>query len=285
VPSTDNLYNAFFFPAASAQAKPAPETTDSFDGGLRYRSGTIQAQVSGWYTKFNNRLASAFDPDLNVTVYRNLGEVKKYGIDGSIAYKPIPQLTAYLFGSWNQAKIHDNIQTGILPAGVTCDTVSQTSVTGLRNCAFTAGRRESGSPVYSYGTSAVATLGPLDVGVTAKRTGKRFVFDNNQPTYSGDIGSGTQTYTAAAPAYWLVNLDARLNMKQFGMGKTYLQLNVYNLFDQLYVGGFGGGLTQATSTRSVTAGGVTTAIPTYGNPGFVQIGVPRTFSASINLDF
>ena len=287
VPSTDNLYNAFFFPAATAQAKPAPETTDSFDGGLRYRSGKIQAQVSGWYTKFNNRLASAFDPDLNVTVYRNLGKVTKYGIDGSVAYKPVPQLTAYLFGSWTKSKIADNIQTGTLPTGVTCDTVDQTTVTGLRNCAFTAGQRESGSPVYSYGTSAVATLGPVDLGVTAKRTGKRFVFDDNRPTLSGDIGTGTQIFTAAAPAYWLVNVDARLNLKQFGMGKTYLQLNVYNVFDEFYVGGFGGGLTQATSTRTIAAVGTTPArtVPTYGNPAFVQIGAPRTFSASINLEF
>lgn len=275
VPSTDNLYNAFFFPAGSAQAKPAPETTDSFDGGLRYRSSTIQAQVAGWYTKFNNRLASAYDPDLDATVYRNLGQVKKYGIDGSIAYKPVPMLTAYLFGSWNKSKIHDNIQTGKLPTGVTCDTVDPTTQTGLRNCAFTAGRSESGSPTYSYGASAVATLGPLDLGVTTKRTGKRYIYDDNRPTYSGTIGSGTQIYAAAAPAYWLVNLDARLNMKQFGMGKTYLQFNAYNIFNQFYVGGFGGGLTQATSSSA----------PTYGNPNFVQIGAPRTLSGSINLQF
>ena len=43
----------------------------------RYRNGKIQAQVAGWFTKFNNRLASAFDPELNATVYRNLGRVDK----------------------------------------------------------------------------------------------------------------------------------------------------------------------------------------------------------------
>ena len=45
VPSTDNLYNAFFFPEDTDEAKPKPETTDSFDGGLRYRSTKIQAQA------------------------------------------------------------------------------------------------------------------------------------------------------------------------------------------------------------------------------------------------
>ncbi len=45
VPSTDNLYNSLLLPRRT-QAKPEPETTDSFDVGLRYRSRKIQAQVS-----------------------------------------------------------------------------------------------------------------------------------------------------------------------------------------------------------------------------------------------
>lgn len=291
VPSTDSLYNSFFFPVNTPQAQPAPETTDSFDGGLRYRSSKIQAQVSGWYTKFHNRLASAYDPELNQSVYRNLGDVTKYGVDGSISYSPIPQLTAYVFGSYLKSKIRDNVQTGLLPAGVTCNSVDRTSLTGLRNCAFTAGRRESGSPVYTYGASAVARIGPVDLGVTAKRTGRRYIFDDNRPVFAGDIASAnsTQVYGATAPAYWLVNLDARISAKPLGLEKTYIQFNAYNVFNKLYVGGFGGGLNQSTSTRSVTtgtgAGAVTTTFQTYGAPPFVQIGAPRTLSASINFEF
>ena len=37
VPSTDILYNSFFYPAGTAQAQPEPETTDNFDVGVRYR--------------------------------------------------------------------------------------------------------------------------------------------------------------------------------------------------------------------------------------------------------
>src|SRR4029453_3337152 len=93
VPSTDNLYNAFFFPVDSDAAKPDPETTNSFDGGLRYRSSTVQAQLGLWLTKFKNRTASAFDPELNQSVFRNLGSVDKWGVDGSAAWAPIKQLT------------------------------------------------------------------------------------------------------------------------------------------------------------------------------------------------
>lgn len=286
VPGTDNLYNAFFFAANTPQAKPAPETTDSVDSGLRYRSSKIQAQVTGWYTKFNNRLASAYDPELNATVYRNLGTVTKYGVDGSISYAPVKEFTLYAFGSYLKSKIQDNQQNGTLPVGVTCDTVTPGSA-NARFCAFTAGKRESGAPVYTYGVSAVASLGPVDLGVTAKRTGKRYVFDDNRAIYVGDIASPTQIYSAAAPAFWLVNLDARVNLDSVGMKGTFIQFNAYNIFNKLYVGGFGGGLTQAQSTRTVAASGTTPAqtIPTYGAPPFVQIGAPRTLSASINLQF
>ena len=280
VPSTDNLYNSFFYPEGTSQAKPKPETTLSFDGGLRYRSTKVQAQISVWHTDFKNRSASAFDPDLNATVFRNLGSVEKYGVDGSFAYSPIKQFTLYTFGSWNKSKIQDNIQIATLPIGVTCDNITPTTPTALRSCAFTSGRPESGSPKYTYGFSALGSIGPVDLGITAKRTGPRYVFDNGAAVYRGDVdlvgASGPQqVYDAKAAAYWLVNLDARLNAKFIGLKATYFQLNVYNLFDKFYVGGFGGGLKQSISAST----GV------YGAPPFVQIGAPRTVSGSVNISF
>ena len=273
VPSTDNLYNAFFFPEGSDAAKPDPEITDSFDGGVRYRSSKIQAQLATWYTIFNDRLASAFDPELNATVYRNLGKVNKWGIDGSIAYQPIKELSLYAFGSWNQSKIKDNIQIAALVAD--CDDADPATVNAIRSCAFTAGNRESGAPKYSYGTSIVGSLGPVDLGITAKRTGERYIFDNNAAVYTGTIAAPTKVYDATADAYWLVNLDARVNLGYFNrdLQKTYLQFNVYNLFDTFYVGGFGGGLSQSLSGTS------------YGNPPNVLVGAPRTISVTFNAGF
>jgi len=110
--------------------------------------------------------------------------------------------------------------------------------------------------------------------------------------FTGDIANPTQVFSAKADAYWLVNLDARFNMGYLDrkLDKTFLQLNVYNLFDTLYVGGFGGGLTQATSTRTCNATSTppcvpTQTIPTYGNPPFVQMGAPRTVSMTLNIGF
>jgi len=280
VPGTDSLYDSFFFPADTPQAKPDPETTDTFDTGLRYRSSKVQAQAGVWYTRFTNRLASAYDPELDQTVFRNLGRVNKWGFDGSVAWAPIPELTLYTFGSWNRAKIKENLQIEG-GEGFDCDNADATTATGLRNCALTKGNREAGTPKYTLGGSVLGRIGPVDLGVTAKRTGPRFVFDTNQPVFTGDVDNLADTNAAndpvqifgtKAPAYWLVHLDARYNLKSLGMPRTYLQLNVYNLFDKLYVGGFGGGLNQGVNSAGF-----------YANPPFVQIGAPRTISLTLNL--
>ena len=80
------------------------------------------------------------------------------------------------------------------------------------------------------------------------------------------IGGVTQ-FPAKTPSYWLVNADARLSLADYGLEKTYLQFNVYNLFDKLYYGGLDGSLTQSTSAP------------------FVQIGAPRTVSGTLVIGF
>lgn len=289
VPGTDNLYNAFYFPLGTSNAQPKPETTDNFDLGLRYRSGSVQAQVTAYYNQFHNRTASAYDPEINQTVYRNLGDVKKYGIEGSVAWQPMDAITLYAFGSVMKSEIRDNLAIG-------------ENRDGTPIYALTAGKREAGAPKYTFGFTARGTVGPVELGVTAKRTGERYIYDTNEATFTGSFvpsgakacstatptvcttpvapAAATQIYTPTAAAYWLVNLDARVNLSFMGLNdKTFLQLNVYNLFDQFYVGGFGGNLVQNPSFNQ------TTGVASYGNPGFVQIGAPRTISGTVVFAF
>jgi iron complex outermembrane receptor protein len=278
VPGTDSLYNSFYFPLDTEEAKPKPETTDSFDGGVRYHNAQLQAQLSGWYTKFHNRLASAYDPVLDTTVYRNLGNVDKWGIDGSVGYSPMPALSLYVFGSWMRSKIHDNIQIGSFGGITDCSNIPSTAtiVDITRSCALTEGKFESGVPKYSYGASVTGRAAGFEVNLSAKRTGPRYVYDNNLPVYARQpIGTASIVYPASTPAYWLVNLEARYDLTRVlpQMNGTYLQLNVYNLLDSVYVGGFGGGLNQSLSGTN------------YSYPPFVQIGAPRAIVGSISLGF
>src|SRR3954471_13693217 len=258
VPSTDNLYNNFFFAFENPNARPKSETTDNFDIGGRYRSGKLMGQASFWYTIFQNRLASAFDPELQLTVFRNLGRVDKYGIDGSVSYQVLPELQIYAYGSYLWSNIQDNVQiTG--NTGVDCSGASPNPA----QCALTPARRESGPPIWTLGGSVQAQLGPLELRVQAKRTGPRCVNDVNLPINI----AGRAVYPAKAPAYTTVDLGARLPLAFAGLNdETYLQFNITNLFDKLYVGNFGGQL-------------VNTTVP------FVQIGARRAFILTLNVGY
>jgi iron complex outermembrane recepter protein len=279
VPGTDALYNAFFFVPNTPSARPEPETSNNFDLGLRYTNGRIQAQLVGWYTQYDNRLASAYDPDTERNVYRNLGRVNKYGIDGSIAFKPVDQFAVYVFGSWMKSEIKDNIQFGECTAAQVSVVAGCTAV-GAPLFAATAGRREAGAPEYSYGIQGRGFFGPVELGLTAKRTGGRNLYDTNLPIYGGTQAAPYQLYPAETNPYWLVNLDLRLGLEFLGLDdKTYFQFNVYNLFDTLYVGNY---------TTSLNQGNVIAAntfLGTPNTPPFAQIGAPRTISGTFTIRF
>lgn len=289
VPGTDNLYNAFFFAPDNANASPEPETTDNFDVGLRYRSGQFQAQVGGFYNKYQNRQASAFDPELNVTTFRNLGDVEKYGVDGFVSFQPVEQISLYVFGSYLKSEIKDDLQIGNCTAAQVSGAFPGCTTAGQALFAPTAGKREAGSPEYTYGGTIRGNLGDFELGATAKRTGPRFIYDTNEPVRAQVGTTQSVIYPASTPAYWLVNLDARYSLASLGFERTHFQLNVYNLFDQYYVGGFGGGLNQALNTCT-TAAGCTGGVPVggqtgFGGPPFVQIGAPRTISGTLTFSF
>lgn len=288
VPGTDNLYNAFYFPRDSSQSNPSPETTDNFDLGVRYTTSKLQAQVGPWYTRFTNRLASSFDPDTQQTFYRNLGRVDKYGVDGSVTYRPIREITLYAYGSYLKSEIKDNV---VLGTCTTTTTINCTTI-GQPILALTAGKRESGAPVFTFGGRAQADVGPLQVGIQAKRTGPRYYNDQNLPNlqctaalvnqlcptlanttgtttaFAGTRGFLYQVAPEKTSSYTQVDIDARLSMGWAGLNdKTYLQLNVQNLFNNYYVGGFSGGSTTQFS------------VP------FVQIGSPRAIVGTLNVAF
>ncbi len=267
VPGTDNLYNAFYFPANTESANPTPETTDNFDLGVRYTTSQIQAQVGLWYTIFKDRLASSFDPETERNVYRNLGRVDKYGIDASVAVQPIPELSVYAFGSYLKSDIQDDVQLGTCSAANVADGFYGCTAVNQPAFALTSGKRESGAPVYTFGGRVQGNLGPLELGAQVKRTGARYINDQNTPLYQTIDGDTVQVYGAKAAGYTLVDLDARLKMDWAGLGdKVYFQFNITNLFDKLYVGGFDGQLANNT-------------VPN------VNIGAPRTFIGSIVVGF
>lgn len=274
VPGTDNLYNSFYFPITAAQAKPTPETSDNFDLGLRFNTSMVQVQFSGWYTNYQNRLASAYDAELDRTIYRNLGQVKKWGFDGSVGFRPIPELSIYAFGSYLKSEIQENVQVGTTTAAGPLGPI------GTPIFAPTAGKAEAGAPVWNFGGGAQLDVGPVELGTRIKRTGPRYVYDTNEPVRAIVSGTTYEVFGNKIPAYTLVDLNARVNLEWAGLNdKTYFQFNVLNVFDKLWVGGVSGNLNQGPTFNSVGA------ITNYGNAPNSQIGYPRTIMGSLVVGF
>ncbi len=271
VPGTDVLYNAFFYAPGTDGAEPQPERTDSFDAGLRYRSSKVQAQVGAFYTTFENRIATAFDADLGESVSRNIGEVTRWGVDGSVSYSPIPEVTAYVYGSYLNSEIKDDLLGGACNAALVSQRAYSCATVGQQYFFPTGGKQESGVSEYMFGGRLQANLGPIEAGVQYKRTGPRFINDSNLPLVARAVSTAgvvttTELYPAKTPAFDILDADARFSLASLGLNKTFFQLNVTNILNSFYIGYVSG---QSNDT----------AVP------FVQIGVPRTFSGSVVFSF
>ncbi len=274
VPGTDNLYQSIFYPSTLASVQPVPETTDTFDLGTRYKTGDVTLQLTGWYTRYSNRLASAYDPETERTQYRNLGRVDKYGLDGSISWQPMEGLAFYVFGSLLKSDIKDDVLGGTcaIRSGVVQNQIYGCTAGNVGSEYYlpTGGKRESGSPTHSFGARVQYSTGAFEFGMQAKRTGKRYINDENRPIFASAAAPANDEnirYAATVDGYTLIDLDARWNIGETPWGnQAAIQLNISNLLDTLYVGGFGG------SSNAV-------------NSPFVQIGAPRAASLSFVLGY
>jgi iron complex outermembrane receptor protein len=200
-PRTDNLYRT---PIVNVD----PETTDTFDAGFRYSTSKVQAQISAWYTKFQNRIVTSFDQVQGISVDRNVGSVIGKGVDMGIAIKPLDFFTFQGNLSYNDSKLQDDIQVA-------------TGAAGILN---TKGKRVTETPVWLASYRAQVEFGPLEVGLQVKYVSDRFATDLNDIKVS--------SYTTA-------DLDARFSLAQWGLKSTWFQLNVSNLFDRFYFGNIG----------------------------------------------
>ncbi|AXB76163.1 TonB-dependent receptor [Novosphingobium sp. P6W] len=275
VPSTDALYNAFYFPADSDAAYRVPESSNSFDASLRYSTPVVQASITGWYSKYKNRLVTAYDIDGNGTD-TNLGPVKKYGVDASFSVRPVQPLSLYVFGSWIKSEIQNDAVTGscaatsdIALAGL-CYNVAQTDGTTI-SYLRTAGKRERAAPEWLFGGRAQVDVGDFQFGAQAKYTSDRFLNDINGEVETVTVAGAPKIIAPGGKfkAYTVVDLNVRYNLESLGLAKSQIQLNVSNLFDEYYVGSFSGGLDTLASSTSA----------------FVNFGSPRAISATFIMGF
>jgi iron complex outermembrane receptor protein len=261
-PRTDNLYR-------QPVIKVTPETTDSFDLGARYVNREFQAQATAWKINYQNRIVTSYDPETNTSIDRNVGKVKSWGVDSSVGYRPIRQLNLLALASYTSAKLQEDLLLGrftyntasptVLPSTLYYCSPLPTSGSGAVDyCARTAGKFVVETPKWQFGGRAEVDLKAVTFGVQVKYVGDRWATDVNDVKSKG---------------YTLVDLDARVRMGGV-LKKTYLQLNVTNLFNEHYFGNL--------STSINAFGPIGQFAPSQ--PRFTP-GGPRTISGTINVEF
>ncbi|HEY0026700.1 MAG TPA: TonB-dependent receptor, partial [Allosphingosinicella sp.] len=173
-PSTDNLYR-------SVSINVSPETTDSFEGGYRFRSRAVQAQLAGYYVNYKNRIVTATDQDpasstFGTTLDRNVGSARAYGFDGQVSWRPVRNLLLYGYASYIDSKLKDDVPGPI--------------VGGKPTFIATGGAEFVETPRWQFGGRAQGDLGPLSVGVQGKYVGKRYSTDDNGRTLATSATGG-----------------------------------------------------------------------------------------------
>ncbi len=252
VPRTDNLYRA---PIINV----APEQSDNFDLGVRYSSSMVQASLGAFYNRFTNRIQQTTDNDTNSptfgqSVNRNVGKVEIKGVEASLNVRPFPWFSFRGFGSYLDARYKDNL---VLSSTVTLPL---------------AGKRLVETPEWQYGYRAQFNYGPAQLGLEFKQRTSRTATDLND---------------VVVPGYNTFNVDVRFSLAKFGLEKTFIQVNVDNVFDTQYLGSISS--TQSLGTNSaglVTGTGITTAtsLPGGNNPTFAY-GSPRAAVISLQVGF
>lgn len=204
VPRTDDLYDQIL-------VDPGPETTQTYDFGVRYQSGGFLAAASIYKTNFKNRIERVLDEPSGIAFSQNVGDVQNQGFDAQLGFKPIDTLSIYASYSYIETEIQQDIKNavaGILPT--------------------------KGKSIYEVPKNQGAVRVQYDatewlsVGAQAKWVGDRWTNLVNTEKFRG---------------YELVDFDVRMKLNQFGLEKTYLQFNVRNAFDKRYLGDISANLT------------------------------------------
>jgi iron complex outermembrane receptor protein len=246
-PRTDNLYTVTRAADGSIQNPLVqPETTQTVDLGYRFTTPNIQASIALYDSKFQNRIASSFDPDLGIFIDRNIGDVDIKGVDAGVAWQVADYLTYIGNLSYNHAIVQNDTQQGtgtFLP---------------------TKGKRLVETPDWQWFQRVQWEISEnFSLGVQAKWVGRRYSTDVNDEK---------------TPSYATVDADLRWTLPKWDDHEAYLQLNVKNLFDEKYLGSIS---SQSNAQRINFANGtfVNGLSPRY-SPGS-----PRAFQVTLHVGF
>lgn len=183
-----------------------PETSETFELGVRYNSSVFNGVLAVYYVDFANRLLSI--PNGvgiigNPAIQQNVGSVRSLGFEAGGEVRFGQGFSAYLAYAYNDATYRDDVVNGA----------------GAR-IAATRGKRVVDSPEHILRAELAYDQGPVFGRIGGNYMSKRFFnFENDRSVGSRVIVDATLGYRISD------NIE--------------VQLNATNLFDEAYVGTIG----------------------------------------------
>ena len=186
-----------------------PETSRTFEGGLRTNRGLFEASVAAYQVKFENRLLAIARCAGIVgcaSSFANVGDVDSRGAEITVLWKPFAGFSWYHSLAFNDSQYESDYLDG---------------TTLVR----TRGKQVVDAPKRLYATELRWERDGLQLQLGAKYTDKRYL------TYLND---------SKVDGFWVVDASASYEWKDIAWADAFkLQLNATNLFDKEYFGSIG----------------------------------------------
>lgn len=163
-----------------------PETSQSFDGGYRYVSNSLQVSLSAYNTHFNERLLQYNPCPTNQqqnpgcgNSFHNAGGITSRGVELGVLWKPVTWLSWYNSASYNKSTYDEDLNWC---TGATC-VIKRT-----------AGKQQVDTPKEMLASVVTVTQGGFSASLMGKYTGRRYYTYTNDQSFGGyttfDLGMG-----------------------------------------------------------------------------------------------
>jgi iron complex outermembrane receptor protein len=193
----------------AAVATLEPETSKTFEAGLRTSRDQIEASVAVYRVNFENRLLAIARCAGIVgcaSSFANVGDVESRGAEITVLWKPFAGFSWYHSLAFNDSQYESDYLDG-------------TTVV------LTKGKQAVDAPKRLYATELRWDHDGLQLQLGAKYTDKRYLTYLNDSHVSG---------------FWVVDASASYEWKDIAWADAFkLQLNLTNLFDKEYFGSIG----------------------------------------------
>jgi iron complex outermembrane receptor protein len=192
-----------------------PETSKTYEGGVRFQQGPLQASAVGYYIDFQNRLASFANGSGivgNPAILNNVGGVHAYGAELTVNYRVLPPLSLFGSYSYNHSKYQDDVK------------LADGSI-----YAHTAGKTVIDAPEHMLKGEVVYDDGAIMARVGADYMSKRyFSYENNLVANGRVVVDASLGYTFKG-AGWMNNISIVGSVTNLSDKKYIATVNTNNV--------------------------------------------------------